>query len=209
MTQPLARSSLSAQIRERLLAQIMRGDLKPGERLIELKIAAEMETSQAPVREALRELEALGVVETLHNRGARVRVVSNEELVDIYEVRAQLEGFAAERAAGSVTTLKPRLEAEMANMRAAAERADTASFSDHNTAFHRIILEAARNQTLTELWDRLNVRARTILNISRQQTDLVAVSESHRTLIDAIESGDGPHARDAAIAHVMDNKPKI
>ena len=63
-TNPLARISLSQQIRDQLLDRIMHGELSPGVRLIELRIAAEFSTSQAPVREALRELEAMGVIET-------------------------------------------------------------------------------------------------------------------------------------------------
>ena len=65
------------------------------DRLVELKIAAEMATSQAPVREALRELEAMGLIETLRNKGARVRVITDEELRQIYDVRAQLEAYAS------------------------------------------------------------------------------------------------------------------
>ena len=88
--------TLSAQVREYILTKILNGEFKPGERLIEMKIAHQMQTSQAPVREAIRELEATGLIETLPNRGSRVRKVSNQELFDIYDVRAQLEGYAGE-----------------------------------------------------------------------------------------------------------------
>ena len=73
MPQPqIVRSSLSTQIREHLMQQILSGTLRPGDRLVELRIAAELNTSQAPVREAVRELEAIGLVETRHNKGARM-----------------------------------------------------------------------------------------------------------------------------------------
>ena len=88
--------TLSGQVREYILTKILNGEFEPGERLIEMKIAHQMQTSQAPVREAIRELEATGLLETLPNRGSRVRKVSNQELFDIYDVRAQLEGYAAE-----------------------------------------------------------------------------------------------------------------
>ena len=94
----LSRDSLPSQIKDRLLQRITDGTLQPGERLVELKIAAEMETSQAPVREAIRQLEAMGVVETQRNKGARVRMVSRDELKEIYDVRGQLEAYAAELA---------------------------------------------------------------------------------------------------------------
>jgi len=91
---PLLRTSLPQQIRDQLLERIMTGALPPGSRLVELKIAKEFSTSQAPVREAMRELEALGVIETVPNKGARVRTISNEELRQLYDVRAQLESYA-------------------------------------------------------------------------------------------------------------------
>ena len=73
----LSRSSLADQIRDHLLSRIVQGELQPGERLVELKIASEMSTSQAPVREALRQLDALGVIETLRNKGARLVFFGN------------------------------------------------------------------------------------------------------------------------------------
>ena len=88
--------TLSGQVRDYILTKILNGEFEPGERLIEMKIAHLMQTSQAPVREAIRELESTGLLETLPNRGSRVREVSNQELSDIYDVRAQLEGYAAE-----------------------------------------------------------------------------------------------------------------
>lgn len=204
----LVRSSLSTQIRDRLVQQIVRGDLKPGDRLVELRIASEMETSQAPVREALRELEAMGLVETAHNRGARVRILSDAELREIYDVRAQLEGYAAERVAQAGLSLKTQLESTMDAMRRAAERPDSTAFSEHNTGFHRLIMQGAGNATLVDLWEGLNVKSRTMLNVLRHPTDLMAVTESHQGLIDALESGDPARARDAAIGHVLENKPR-
>lgn len=206
-TGKLVRSSLSAQIRERLVTQIVRGELRPGDRLVELRIAAEMETSQAPVREALRELEAMGLVETKHNRGARVRVLCDDELREIYNVRSQLEGYAAELVAKTGKSLKTKLEKKMVDMRRAAQKSDSTAFSEHNTTFHRLIMEAAGNETLVGLWEGLNVKSRTMLNVARHPTDLIKVTESHQKLVDALESGHVTRARDEAIAHVLDNRP--
>ncbi|RMF41561.1 MAG: GntR family transcriptional regulator [Alphaproteobacteria bacterium] len=189
------------------MEQILRGELRPGDRLVELRIAAQMETSQAPVREALRELEALGLVETLHNRGARVRIISDAELREIYDVRAQLEGFAAECAARTGCDLRARLEREIRHMRKAAEAADSRRFSEHNSNFHRIIVRAAENATLTGLWEGLNIKSRTMLNVVRHPTDLIAVTVSHEPLVDALSGGDAERARRAAIEHVLMHKP--
>ena len=142
LAEPLSRIGLSQQIRDRLLSRIMSGALKPGDRLVELRIAGEMATSQAPVREALRELEAMGVVETLRNKGARVRVITDDELRQIYDVRAQLEGYAAELAAAGGAPIKSKLVACIRAMRKAARQSDQIGFADHNSQFHRLIVES-------------------------------------------------------------------
>ncbi len=205
---PLSRVSLSQQIRDRLLSRIMSGTLKPGDRLVELKIAGEMATSQAPVREALRELEAMGVVETLRNKGARVRVITDEELRQIYDVRAQLEGYASELAAGTGADLTSRLEECVAKMRKAARKDDSMAFADHNMAFHRAIVEGSGNMVLLGMWETLNVKMRTMVNVVRGSRNLLDLAESHVPIIDAIAAGDGARAHEAAKQHVLDNKPE-
>ena len=208
MPQPqIVRSSLSTQIREHLMQQILSGTLRPGDRLVELRIAAELNTSQAPVREAVRELEAIGLVETRHNKGARVRVISDDEIREIYDVRAQLEGYASECVAFAGIDLRARLGKQMEGMHSAALASDSILFSRHNTRFHRIILEAAGNATLLSMWEGLNVRSRTSLNVLRHSADLLKVTESHRILVDTLTSGDPEAARDAAKEHVLKNRP--
>ena len=97
------RSVLSEQVKDRLLKQIVDGELPPGSRIVETKVAKEFGTSQAPVREALRALSSLGLVEVRPHRGAWVREPSPEELAEAAEVRGALEAFAAEQAAKTIT----------------------------------------------------------------------------------------------------------
>lgn len=203
----LTRTSLSDQIKEHLLARIMDGTLRPGDRIVELKVAAEMATSQAPVREAIRELEALGIVESLRNKGSRVRVINEAELRDMYDVRAKLEGYAAELATRKQAPIGKALRACIKEMKNAAKEGDSLSFVEHNSAFHRVIVEAAGNVILTDLWTTLNVKVRTFLNVSRQKYDLNEVARSHQIIVDAIEQGSPAKARAAAEAHVFGNKP--
>lgn len=206
-TDALARQSLPAQIKERLLAQITSGTLKPGDRLIELKIASEMDTSQAPVREALRELETIGVVETRRNKGSRVRAISPEELRDIYEVRAELEGFAAELAARSGASIKTELMKTVAKMRQAARSGNTLAFAQYNTDFHRCIVAASRNIVLLDHWNRLDIQFRSALNMVQQDLNLTDVAESHLPIVEAIDTGNAKAARKLAKAHVLENRP--
>ena len=142
-----------------------------------------------------------------HNRGARVRVISDDEIREIYDVRAQLEAYASECVAGAGIDLTAPLEAEIEEMRRAAMASDSGAFSKHNTRFHRIIVEAAGNATLLSMWEGLNVRWRTGLNVIRQSSDLVKVTDSHHILVQALASGEADTARAAAKAHVLQNKP--
>ena len=128
--------TLSGQVREYILTKILNGEFEPGERLIEMKIAHQMQTSQAPVREAIRELEATGLLETLPNRGSRVRKVSNQELFDIYDVRAQLEGYAAEIVCEKKISISNELTEAAERMIEAANRDELMSFSSINHEFH-------------------------------------------------------------------------
>jgi len=204
---PLPRASLSQQIRDQLLDRIMRGELQPGSRLIELRIAAEFSTSQAPVREALRELEAMGVVQTLPNKGARVRTITNEELRQLYDVRAQLEAYAAQLATELGAQLKSRLKETVTSMRKSARESDSTGFASHNSRFHRIIVESSGNKVLLELWETLNVQTRTMTNVTRTRRNLMDLADSHLEIIDAIASGKPEKANLAAKDHVLSNRP--
>ena len=100
---PIARRVLRDEIKEYLIEAILQGTFKPGDRIVETRIAQELGVSQAPVREALRDLEMLGVVVSSPFRGAHVREFTDEELVEIYPIRAAIEGVAARAAADRIT----------------------------------------------------------------------------------------------------------
>src|SRR3954464_13545516 len=110
---PLARSVLSAQVKDRLLRWIIEGELPPGARIIETRVARQLGTSQAPVREALRDLATLGLVEMHPYRGARVRTPQSHELIEAMEVRGELEAIAARHAA---TVIDERTLARMGGL---------------------------------------------------------------------------------------------
>ncbi len=204
---PLPRANLSQLIRDQLLDRIMRGELIPGNRLIELKIAAEYSTSQAPVREALRELEAMGVIETLPNKGARVRTITNKELGELYDVRAQLESYAAQLVTERGVALKSKLKDAVKAMKRAARESDSIAFASHNSCFHRIIVENSGNSVLLELWETLNVQARTMTNVTRSRRNLMDLADSHLVIIEAITTGKPSTANKVSRDHVLANRP--
>jgi DNA-binding GntR family transcriptional regulator len=198
----LTRTVLREQVKEVLLERILDGTYAPGDRLVETRIAQELGTSQAPVREALRELELLRFVESKPYVGARVREVLEEELAEIYPVRAAIEEVAAREAAvrleGGVDKLVDELEA----MRQAADAGDLHGQVEADVRFHRLIVEAAGNQTLLEVWGSLRVEVRTIVTVLATGIDRHELAEMHRPILDALAARDPAEAGQAVREHV-------
>ncbi len=185
----LTRAMLGQQIREILLERIFKGELQPGDRIVELQLANELGTSQAPVREALRELQSLGFVEHEPYRGTRVRGITEEELAEIFPVRAALEELAAQEAASRLNGRVEELEREFEAMRAAAGRKDLQDLAGHDARFHRLIVEAAENKVLLDLWKTLRVEARVVVTALKTDIDLDELAEMHRPLLEALAEG--------------------
>ena len=198
MTRPMLRD----RIKDAILARILDGAYAPGERIVEIRVAQEFGVSQAPVREALRELELLRLVASEPFRGARVREITAAELAEIYPVRAALEDVAARGAASGLGGDVRALETELAGMRRAARKADVSAFVVHDVAFHRVIVAASGNGTLEELWGSLHVNLRTTITLIKHVDELADVAESHVPVLDAIESRDPEVAAAALRAHI-------
>src|SRR5216117_2176442 len=122
---PTERRVFREEIREKLIDDIISGRLAPGSRIVETRLAQQFGVSQAPVREALRDLELFGFVVCSPFRGTQVRKISTEDLLEIYPIRAALESVAAKAAATRIdeATLK-HLDGLIAAMRKAARRND-------------------------------------------------------------------------------------
>ena len=185
----LTRAMLGQQIREILLERIFKGELQPGDRIVELQLANELGTSQAPVREALRELQSLGFVEHQPYRGTRVRRITERELAEIFPVRAALEELAAQEAASRLNGRVEELEREFEAMRAAAGRKDLQDLAGHDARFHRLIVEAAGNKVLLDLWKTLRVEARVVVTALKTDIDFDELAEMHRPLLEALAEG--------------------
>ena len=198
----VARTVLREQVKELLIGRIVRGELGPGEPLVETRIAQELGTSQAPVREALRDLALLRLVEAEPFRSARVRRFSKQDILDIYSVRAALDDLAARRACRALAGDVSALERELAAMRGAAQIDDRASLITHDIAFHRLILESAGNAALTQCWASLGAEAMLTLTVYRPLMDPVEVAESHVTIVDAMREQRSAAAGREARKHV-------
>ena len=187
----VSRPTLRDQIKDALLQRILQGAYAPGERIVEIRVAREFGVSQAPVREALRELEILRLIESEPFRGARVRGFRPEEIAETYPVRAALEEVAARAAAPRLAGHVEPLADELEGMRAAAADADLHRFVAHDVGFHRSIVVASGNRTLIDMWETLHIDLRTRLTLIQRHDDLLEVAERHVPVMNALEAGDG------------------
>ncbi|MFZ1994513.1 MAG: GntR family transcriptional regulator [Solirubrobacteraceae bacterium] len=177
------RTVLREEVKSVLLERILSGYYVPGDRLVEIRIAQELGVSQAPVREALRDLESVRFVESAPFRGARVRGVSDEELIEVYPIRGALEEVAAREAARRLDGDVAALEVELAHMRQAH---DVREQVEHDVRFHQLIVEASGNQRLLELWISLQVETRTAVTALRTGLTPADAAELHAPIIEAL-----------------------
>ena len=201
----IERPVLRDRVKDLLLERIASGALPPGSRIVETRIAQELGTSQAPVREALRDLEQLGLVVHEPYRGCSVRAPSAAELLEAFPVRAALEALAARLAAPRVgEDVLERLDALVEAMAEAARTGDALGQSHANAEFHATIVEAAGNATLTRQWSLLEPFARTYLTVTRAHVDLAALAARHAPIVAALRARDGAAAATAMETHLAE-----
>jgi len=183
---------------------ILRGDMAPGQRLVEDELAAALGATRASVRAALIDLTAAGLVERVPNRGARVRVVTRDEAIEITECRQALESLCAAKAAETITSEQATsLLTLAARLRRAVHDADPLSYSALNRELHQAIVTISGQRTAQDLLDRLNAqlvrhRFRLSLRPGRPQQSL----PEHLAIITAITSHDPRAAGRAARDHL-------
>jgi DNA-binding GntR family transcriptional regulator len=185
-----------------LLEEVLEGDLRPGEILVETALGKRFGVSRTPIREALRMLEQDGVLERV-NRGMRVRQTSSEEVLEIYGVRTILEAAAARDAATRRTDYDIATLDRIFGTMAEAKSATPHEMAAINRSFHRAIWQAADNRTLADLLERLAVHLRrypatTYLRAGRWEEAL----EEHRQLLDAIRDKNPDAAGEMAERHM-------
>jgi DNA-binding GntR family transcriptional regulator len=187
----LPRSVLADQVRDRLLEGIMSGVYEPDSRIVETQVARELGTSQAPVREALRGLAALGVVEITPFRGARVRRPTRRELLEAYAVRSALEALGARLAVPRLTEADlEELSACVEAMQAAARDDDGHRVAEADARFHGRLLELADNGALTNAWRALEPFSRTYITLVVPGADPQWSADLHTPILAALHEHD-------------------
>lgn len=193
--------SIYRALRERILSN----RLAPGTRLVLRDIANQYDTSDIPVREALRMLERDGLVETVPYRGARVTTLTAREIEETYFIRGHLESIATGLAAERITTAElDVLDDLMTQMRKAVDGQDGPGFSDLNRRFHRTIVAACGNQMLRDLtmdiWQRHSGFQRVFRLIPER---LGASQAEHEGIMAALHARDARRAAELALSHKL------
>ncbi len=201
----VVRRVLADQIKERLLQEILDGRYPPDSRIVELQVSRELGTSQTPVREALRGLEALGVVEISPFRGARVRRPSAGEILEGYTVRTELESLGARLAMPLLT--EDDVE-ELAGLVAAMQRCAAANdphgVAVADAAFHSRIVQIGGNQALERVWLTLEPFSRTLLTLVMPGADPRWSASLHEPILAAFRERDTRQAVAAVRRHFRD-----
>ena len=207
---PVARSVLSAQVKDRMLQWILEGELPRGSRIIETRIARQLGTSQAPVREALRDLATLGLIDVDPFRGARVRSPAADELVEAMELRGELEAIAARAAVAAIDEAGlSRMRDLIDEMRGSAERGDPHAQAMQNSQFHSCVIAASGNRTLQRLWSMLEPFARTYLTAAAPGADLHWLAERHVAILEALAARDPDRAATAMRTHAREAERQV
>lgn len=186
---------------ERIVAEIGAGNLRPGDRLTETELALRLGISRTPVREALRALEADGLVAHAPRVGATIRRLDHAEIAELYDMRAVLEGTAARFAARAAS--QAELD-ELAAIHAAMGRASGgADLAGLNRQFHRALLDAARNRFLIRAVEAIH-KTLLILGPSTmgEGARAAAAQAEHTAILAALEARQADAAEAAIRAHI-------
>lgn len=205
MTTAAARSSTAATLTTRIRDAILRGELTPGQRLVEAELTERFDASRGGVRQVLVQLEGEGLVERERNRGARVRAITLEQAIEITEARAVLEGLCAAKAAVRMTDDdRERLRALGRAMSEAVEAGDVVGYSTLAQDIHASVREFSRQSTVSDLLDRLRYQCvrfhfSVALLPGRPRVGL----HEHLRVIEAIVGGDPDEAEHEMRTHLM------
>ena len=195
---------LREMVYEELKMQILTGAIIPGTRMMEVELADEMGVSRTPIREAIRKLEKEGLVTIEPRRGAYASMISTEDMVEILEVRQDLEGlaayFAADRMKPDMLALLHEVNEEYRDAVSIGSMQDMITY---DTKFHRVIVDSSHNKILIQMIEQLQelvLRFRYIYydNFRRAEN----MYDEHDAIIKAIEGGNADEARAAADIHI-------
>jgi len=204
--EPIHRKSLREIVSQAIRQAIMRGDLKPGDRLREVQIAEQMGVSRAPVREAIRDLESAGLVTSRSHKGTFVTELTPSDLWEIYTLRAALERMAVEIITPRATPeLLETLQRSIADMTEATQAGDVERMVELDIAFHETLCRHANHDRLFEIWNSMIAQIRVFIDMSHvlylPPEEMVSL---HVELVQQIENKDARAAGQTLAQHILE-----
>jgi DNA-binding GntR family transcriptional regulator len=203
---PVAEKSLRDHVATNIRQAIEAGALKPGDRLVEAEIAAQMGISRAPVREAIRLLEQEGFVTSTPRKGTFVVKLERQDIEEIYSLRSVLESLAVKLALPRLTPLEiNELESLVNDMRQAADARDTPRLVETDLAFHQRLVCLSGHNRLLQDWLRMSTQLRLFFAMKNQLYENPRdVAESHQPVLDALRARNLEAAQQALTEHIVE-----
>ena len=206
----LQTSSLSSVVQGELERMILSGELRPGEKLTEMALAARLGVSRGPLREAFRMLDESGLVRTEKNRGVFVRDLPVAEAIEIFDLRAAMDQLVGRRLAVSIAPAALKeIRVLVDQMEQAVKAKDAPRYHLLNLRFHDRLVELAGNGKLTAIYRKLIKELSLFRRLNLADGWLMPISAGeHRQIVKAIASGDADAAGRAMYDHVMESKER-
>lgn len=190
---------------------ILRGELKPGERLMEIQLANKLGVSRTPIREAIRKLELEGLVLMIPRRGAEVAEIKEKSLKDVLEVREALEELAVQLACEHITQEQiVEMKKAAEEVRVALRSKDITKIAQADVQFHDVINAATDNQKLVQLLNNLREQMyRFRIEYLKNESVYSTVLEEHEALMDAIARRDKEKATEVIGIHIANQSREV
>jgi DNA-binding GntR family transcriptional regulator len=207
----IPRQVLHQEVAVRLRQRIVEGHLAPGAKLNERELSESLKVSRTPLREAIKMLAAEGLVELLHNRGAAVARLTEQDVADTFEVIAGLEGQSGELAAQRISEAElDEIRALHYEMLAAHTRKDLPTYYRINAQIHTLINAAARNPVLTQTWRTVNARLQALRFRSNfDASKWKRAVKEHDRMIELLAARDGAGMRALLFEHLEHKRDAV
>lgn len=190
---------------------ILKGELEPGERLMEIKLAEKLGVSRTPIREAIRKLELEGLVVMTPRKSAEVARITEEDLTDVLEVRRVLEELAIDLSCQNITDdIIAELEDNLVRFKAAVKKNDITEIATMDVEFHETIYRSTGNKRLIQILNNLReqmYRYRLEYIKDKQTRDNLVIE--HRGIIDALKNRDNVNGKKAILNHIEKQQTTI
>lgn len=195
------KETLRSNIHNYIMQCIMDGTYKAGDRIVETRLAKELNVSQAPVREAILEMSMMGLLEVKPYSGTFVRSISADELADLFHCRAVIEDYSIREAVRKISPRQLRLiELLLDEMQ---DCNNITELTDLDRQFHEAIMDAAGSPTMKKLWLSLHITEWTYVSASSSSLSIDEIVRQHRNIFEYMSSGDEQAAGAYMYLHIM------